>query len=113
MPVVGIAIDQLHRVARLCDGRHRDRHRLRAQIQPEKRGVSLFGVMTAVSRGRNAVHVIDLLNGALYWPDRPRIRDHRIVHHDRETDETLLGDGLGFGDGGWITLLDSLFFPPD
>ena len=49
--VVGVAVDQLYRVvAFLFHGRNRDHHRLGTQVQPAMEyGVSLFGVMTAVS----------------------------------------------------------------
>ena len=103
--VVGIAVDQLHRVVALFfHGRHRNHHRLRAQIQPDHRVrcVAVWRDDRRVLRGGDAMLVVDLVEGCLELAGLRVHRElihHRIIHHEWQTvDEAFLGDGFGFCD---------------
>ena len=103
--VVRIAVDQLHRVvASLGHRRHRNHHRLRAQVEPEHR----IG-RVAVGRDDGRVLVGEDPGFVVYRVERRLVLSrvlvddelvhHRVVHDQRQAvDECLLGDGFGFGD---------------
>ena len=105
--VVGIAVDQLHRIiALLLHRRHGDHHRLGTQIQPQ------YGVWRVAVRrddrcvfiGRHMVEVVDLVERRLELAglrvDGELVHD-RIIHHERQAvDEAFLGDVLGLDDAG-------------
>ena len=103
--VIGVAVDQLHRVvATPVDRRHRDHHRFGAQVQPQHRvrRVAVGRDDCRVLVGEHAGFVADRVERRLVLPgvlvDRELVHD-RVVHHDRQAvDERLLGDGLRLGD---------------
>ena len=103
--VIGVAVDQLHRVvATPVDRRHRDHHRFGAQVQPQHRvrRVAVGRDDSRVLVGENSGFVADRVERRLVLPrvlvDHELVH-HRVVHHDRQAvDERLLGDGLRLGD---------------
>src|SRR6266550_4431372 len=103
--VIGIAVDQLHRVvAFLFHCWHRDHHRLRAQIHPDHRirRVTIWRDDRRVFGGGDAVLVIDLVEGRLELAGLRvygKLIHDRVVHDERQAvNESFLGDGLGFFD---------------
>src|SRR6266480_1715450 len=103
--VIGIAVDQLHRVvAFLFHCWHRDHHRLRAQIQPDHRirRVTIWRDDRRVFGGGDAVLVIDLVEGRLVLAGlrvHGKLIHDRVVHDKRQAvNESFLGDRLGFRD---------------
>ncbi|MNN00842.1 hypothetical protein D3C81_1134440 [compost metagenome] len=100
--VIGIAVDQLHRVvAFFGDGRHGDHQRLGAQVGPEKgvRRVAVGGNDGRVSGGRDLMIVVQLVEGGLELAGAGVHREfvhHGVVHDQRQAvDKAFLGDRLG------------------
>ena len=105
--VVGIAVDQLHRViALLVDGWHGNHHRLRPQVHPEKR-VGCVAVGRDDRRVRwsgDVMVVVDFVERRLELAGLRVHRElihHRVIHHEGQpVNEAFLGDCLGLFDTG-------------